>query len=372
MEGMILNSRMEKVFLVDRFISFIWTDRYQEAGEFELVIPMDSLEVMNYVRPDGYITIDQSDHVMLFEAFVVTTDVESGNQIKLTGGSLEGILKRRIIWDNTVLTGNLQDGVHKLLNDAIISPSNSDRKIDNFVFKASTDKRITDLTVDTKYESHENLYDAISSLCTEKEIGFKIVLTEDHKFEFSLYKGQDRSYRQNANPYVVFSPSFENLKDTSYLENKDEYKNVCLVSGEDTDTNTTSGVHPTITKVVTRTNEDSSAWKGLSRREAFVDAGSIASDNDMLLLTDAEKQNILEQKGQEQLAENVFTKSLEGDVDPNVMWKYGKDFSMGDIVQIENEYGIKGYSTVSEYVITQDGNGETSYPTFTEFKQEET
>lgn len=40
---------------------------------------------------------------------------------------------------------------------------------------------------------------------------------------------------------------------------------------------------------------------------------------------------------------------------------------MGDVVQIENDYGIKGTSTVSEFIMSQDSSGETSYPTFTDF-----
>lgn len=98
-----------------------------------------------------------------------------------------------------------------MLNECIISPSIADRKISNFVFVPSTDPKITSLKIDNQYTG-DCLYDVIKGLCEENNIGFKIVLTDENKFAFSLYAGVDRSYEQTENPYVVFSPNFENIR----------------------------------------------------------------------------------------------------------------------------------------------------------------
>lgn len=370
MQAMILNTKFELVDIIDRFTSFIWSDRYREKGDFELVIPLDDyvLSKLDNIKMDYYVTIDNSEHAMIVEGFLLSNSVDDGASIKVVGYSLEAILTRRIVWDITTLSGNLQDGVEELINRSIVSPSLAERKIDNFIFERSTDERITSLTIDTKYEEHEYLYDAIKDLCEEKDIGFKIVpklVNGEWKFAFSLYKGQDRSYAQIDNPYVVFSPAFENLTNSSYLENQQDYKNVCYTTASDMDTRIKgTDDYATVSRVV-------GTATGLDRREMFTDSGSIQSESKKNKLTDADKQNILEQKANEALAENKRQLAMDGTADPYAMYIYGKDFFMGDRVQIENEMGIKGYSSISEYIMSEDGNGYTAYPTFTEFELEE-
>lgn len=65
-----------------------------------------------------------------------------------------------------------------------------------------------------------------------KNVGFRIKLSDDNKFVFKLYAGADRSYDQFTNPYVIFSPKFENVINTNYLESKKTLKTVTLVAGE--------------------------------------------------------------------------------------------------------------------------------------------
>ena len=49
---------------------------------------------------------------------------------------------------------------------------------------------------------------------------------------------------------------------------------------------------------------------------------------------------------------------------------YGEDFNIGDIVQVENEFGITGTVYISEIVFSQDVNGITITPTFTSTEDE--
>ncbi len=52
------------------------------------------------------------------------------------------------------------------------------------------------------------------------------------QFVFELYAGFDRSYDQTENPYVIFSPKFENIINSNYIESKASLKTVTLVGGE--------------------------------------------------------------------------------------------------------------------------------------------
>ena len=67
----------------------------------------------------------------------------------------------------------------------------------------------------------------------------------------------------------------------------------------------------------------------------------------------------------EELADNGTVTSFEGEVDAAHQFVYGRDFFIGDIVQLVNEHGIESRSRVTELVRSQDQNGSTVVPTFT-------
>ena len=225
----ILNTNFERIAIIDSFSSAIWTDRAREAGDFQLdVFPTD--ENIEKCKQDRYIENIESGHLMIIESLKLNSGTTDGDILTLTGYSLEKILSRRIIWKDTQLFGSLQNGIKQLINDAIIAPEIAERRISNFVFADSTDQRITSLVVSKECKCGDNLYETIKDLCDEYEINFKVVLDSNKRFVFSLYSGELRSYAQSANPYVVFSPDFENIISNEYSSTKENYKNVCLVT----------------------------------------------------------------------------------------------------------------------------------------------
>lgn len=349
MDLMILDTNRNPLCLLDVYNSFIWTDRYFKYGDFELHASM-SEDLLQYLKQDYYITNANSNHVMIIEKLLINSDIENGNTITASGRSLESLLERRIIWNRTTLSGNLQNGIKKLLNENIISPSDSNRKIDNFIFEESTDSAITGLTIDGQYTG-DNLYEVIASICQENGIGFEITFNDSKQFVFRLYSGVDRSYGQSVNPYVVFSPNFENMVESNYMESKMALKNVTLIGGEG------EGNARKYTSVGTAT--------GLDRRELFTDARDVqAEDDEGNAISEAEYLKQLEQRGREKLAENIAVVAFEGQADVVSMFVYGSDFFMGDIVQIADEYGHETKSRMVELVSSESEEGVSTYPTF--------
>lgn len=353
MELMLLDTSLDAVAVVDEYESVIWVDRYQEYGDFELYSPV-AASILSMFKQDYYLWNRDSEHVMIIEKLLIKTDVESGNNITITGRSLESILKRRIVWKQRSITGNLQNGIKTLLNENVIAPADSSRRIDNFIFEASTDPRITGLKVDTQFTGDE-LYDVIVKLCKANGIGFKVTLNDNKQFVFKLYAGLDRSYDQTENPYVVFSPSFENIVNSNYLESKSALKNVALIGGEG------EGSERRYTTIGNAT--------GLNRRELFVDARDISSDTydddgNTVTVEEAVYVEWLRQRGNEKLLENVDVTSFEGEVEASVMFKYQEDFFIGDIIQIENEYGHETAARIVEMNTSVNRYGTSVYPTF--------
>ena len=368
MEVMVLDTEFKMVGIIDTFISLIWTDRYDEAGDFELLLPMET-PVINVIKEDYYLIINESEHVMVIEDIYITTDVEEGKRLKITGSSLEKLLDRRIVWNKTVFKKTykgdttevvsvplLQDAILKLLDENVTSTATmAARQIKNFVYEKSTDEKITKLTIEAQYRG-ESIYDIVSSLCKENQIGFKITLNDSNQFVFKLYAGADRTYDQIKNPYVLFSPMNDNLFNSTYYKSRSSFKNVALVAGEESDDETKAAYQDPV--VVG--NE-----LGIARREIFADGGDISiNDDDGTTLSPTQYRAHLKQRGIDTLIEHLEYEAFEGEVEATVMYKYGEDFFMGDYVQLEDEYGHEGQAYISEFIISQDSSGISMYPTF--------
>ena len=354
MEVLVLDTNFIAVDIVDSFDSLIWADRYSKVGDFEIYTGVN-LHMLAVLKKKYYLLLAGSDHAMIIEGRGLTTNPEEGNHIVFSGRSLESILDRRIIWNQTILSGNFQDGIEQLLNENAISPTIPERIIPNLRFVPSTDPAVTALTIDAQFTG-DNLLNVIEKLCAEKNIGWKIILTEDNHFDFMLYSGVDRSYSQTANPYVIFSPKFDNILNSNYAESNKEEKTISLVAGEG------EGA----ARKTTTVEVESGGGSGLDRREMFTDARDISSNVDGGTLPEADYNAQLAQRGKEDLADNVAITSFEGQVDTTILYKYGTDFFMGDILQIANEYDMETKARVVEFIHSQDLNGEARYPTFAE------
>ena len=344
----ILDQNFRTITIIDTFESFLWIDRYNGFGDFE-IYTFVSADILRDTQQNFYVWSNQSEHLMMIDERVINSDVESGNTLTIRGRSLEWLLDRRIIWAQTNLSGNFQNGIQRLLNENIISPSIPDRKIDNFIFQPSTNPRITSMTIDKQFTG-TNLYEAIRDLCAEKELGFKVVLNDNNQFVFSLYMGTDRSYSQLVNPHVVFSPGFDNIINSNYFETTQALKNVALIAGEG------EGANRRTTMV--------GSTSGLARRELFVDARDISSDTQAGILTDPQYIALLVSRGNERLAGYQFIQSFEGDVEATQMFVYGTDFFIGDVVQIVNEFNLEASARIVEIIFSNNNAGNNVVPTF--------
>ena len=204
---------------------------------------------------------------------------------------------------------------------------------------------MTTPTLETSFQG-DNLYDIVQAGCQVNSLGFKVTLS-GKKLDFQLYAGKDRSFSQTVNHFVIFSPGFDNMLSSNYEESLEKYKNLCYVKGEVAAGDATESK---LTSAYRSRTEPS----GLQRREVYSEVSG-----------DFETEAQLKERGLETLEDNAATKCFEAEVDTNIMFQYGKDFFLGDIVQVENEYGMQARARVTEVITTHDPSGFSCYPTFT-------
>lgn len=360
MDIYVLDRNFNTVSVIDDYISEIWTDRYWEPGDFEIQVSASSEKLAIY-QEDYYLWNKESEHLMIIEEITSSSDAEDGSTILIAGRSLESILDRRIVWKQTDLNGNLQNAVKRILDENVINPSDSSRKISALSFKESTDTKVTSLSIDAQYTG-DTVLDIIEDLCKQNDIGFKITMPTDGSWVFELYAGVDRTYDQTDNPYIIFSPNFENLMNSNAYVSKKEYKTVALVGGEGEGSE----------RKMTTVSVDSGAASDLDRREIFIDARDVSSNIDGGgTLSDEEYYSKLSQRGKEKLAEYKITKTFEGEAETSRSFEYGVDFKMGDVVQNENEYDQTFTSRITEYIWSEDESENKQYPTFTVIEEED-
>ena len=361
MELIVMDQTFRPVALIDEYTSAIWTERYNEAGDFELILPASS-EYLSAIQGNYYVGLADSDVTMMIENIGIRTSEEDGTrEVVVSGRSLEALLERRIVWDPITCTQQVQDAVYRIINDSFLNPGNGARKVSTFSFdRIQNDPVINNpsYTVNSQFDG-TSVYEAVKTLCDTYNIGFRIRLSVTNRFVFSLYYGVDRTANQFNRDAVVFSSEFDNLISSEYLQSFKTLKNLALVAGETKD--------DVQTRITVYGAESEPA--GLERREIYVSASDIKSsytdeDETEIHLTPEEYQTLLRYRGFQTLAENRVTETLDGSVENHMGPVYGEDFFVGDFVTIQNDYGVNAVAQVTEYIRSYNEEGYSEYPTF--------
>lgn len=200
---------------------------------------------------------DNDDMVCRIEKVELDTDAENGNYLIVTGYDVKKILSQRIIWNMITVDGNVEDYIRQILTENVVTPNQSSRYIKNADGRQNffLGNRAGFTEVTTEQASYNNVEEKIQEICRKFGWGFKVVV-DIGNFYFVLYKGTDRS---NS---VIFSPDFENIISTTYVDDKSDFYNVALVGGEGEGSE--------------RARNVSGYAESLNRSEIFVDARDIS------------------------------------------------------------------------------------------------
>lgn len=252
----VLNGDLERIAIIDSYVSLIWSNRYNEDGDCELYLEANDYS-LSTLKKGYYLVRDDDDMVCRIKKIELTTDVENGNYLIVTGYDIKDVLGQRVVWSQTNVDGNVENYIRKIINDSLVNPTLSARQIKNTSGKANFflgDKQ-NFTEVISEQITYKSVKEKIQELCKKYDWGYKVI-TDIGNFYFILYKGTDRS---NS---VMFSPQFENLISTTYQEDSTNLANVALVAGEGEGSE--------------RSRNVSGYAEGLNRNEIYVDARDIS------------------------------------------------------------------------------------------------
>jgi hypothetical protein len=357
----ILDNLLRRISVFDKFESLIWTERFQDIGDFELDLK-STLENRSQFLPGTKLAINESYRVMTVEAVEDTTDDDGKQMLKVAGTSLENMLADRIAkenptdleveptWDITDTPGSIARTMFKRICED--GSFNTADKIPFLMPQAVlgplSHGTIPEESSEIKWsQAPDGLLTVIKNVLSPYDLGFRLYRNFDtSQLYFDVYSGDDRTTRQTTFPPVVFATNLETLQNTTELTTIQNSKNVAYVLAQ--------GQTP---QIVLDENVDPDI-EGFERRVLAVTV-DLADD-------DPDPTGTMIQAGQQALRENRGQALFDGEVNQYSQFKYGIDYQLGDIVEMRNVDGIISYKRVTEQIFVSDNQGERSYPTLAE------
>lgn len=361
MDLYVLDSNFLKHDVVDQFISLIWTERYNDSGDINLVMPSNNT-YKALLKEGTFVRIDGSKEVMLID----TVDDKDGTTT-YTGRTLVDFLKQRILrptWAETtsswalsgfagVLAGQMVTAMciaGGTMDGATILPNGSREIIPKLKLGPITNG--DSISVPVPYGT---LFDGVKMVCDLDNMGFTMYPTNfvgsNYDLIFTTYLGKDRTSDQGTNPIVLFEPALDNLVEVEELRSISGYKTNAFAWPDGLTAQNQIGyafVNGLDTAV------------GFSRRTLMVDASDInVSDYASTPLLVA----ALNQKALDALINNNYVRMTNGQIVPQVGFVYGTDYFLGDVIELRGVSDTPQSARVTEYIQSQDATGYKAYPT---------
>jgi Siphovirus ReqiPepy6 Gp37-like protein len=366
-EPFTLNRKFLKENVIDTFHSLIWTERYYGDGDVELTVP-PTVEMIQKLMPGTFLGLPESDEVMILETFTIEEGV-----LKVTGTSLLPWFNNRfvrtspdhkadswtfptggtpgwvlwaIIWnmchkDSPYLQGSIPMGV----------PNPQQLIIPGLALK-DYDKTGTPITPIIPYGP---VYDVLRAVATTYRIGMQITLDAASDTGFTLgfrsYKGLNRTSSQTENAAVRFSPHMDSLTNIKELQSIAALKTLVYSYASSVTSPVPAG--PGVAAL------SGPQYTGFDLRALTIQAENLPTTG----LTAQQLIDALNSQAKDALNASPFVKAVDGEIVPENQFQYGRDYNLGDIIEVQGNSDVVQSSRVTEYIRAQDEAGEKAYPT---------
>lgn len=344
--------------LVQDFESFIWTERYYQAGNFELVLkPTPS--ILTAANTYKFIGGDHTEALMLVENVERIGRGDQKGLLKISGQSSEALTKVRYLnnskyfYDHFYIRFTDTGDIHALMDPVgymnlmlyygIVDAFNSVNNIPGIVQDPdmySTGYPSGDAQ-STESWDRSNLFDLLDSFSKRYNIAYYFAHDMDTgQLKYRLYRGQNR-------PNLRISATDDDISDTSFLKSNNNYRNVVIVWYND------NYVY------VDENGGDGLNYSGFDRRVFEVNADDISDS-----YSAAVQKKMAQAHGRRVLKQQRKSSILDGTATPTFPYEFRDDFFLGDIVTLEDAYGNVSQSRVTEYIWSYSSTGLKMYPTF--------
>lgn len=365
MELYTLDRAFKKQDLIEEFKSIIWAERYYGDSNVEIIVPLHSKSIEKL--PLGkFVSLLGSNEIMILES----VDIDA--EVKFTGISLLSWLNNRFVRssesheDKTWTLENMKAGeVLWTMVQAMCTAGSP--YLDGTISTGIPVQYAKQLVIPElglhDYDSSGDflkvaipfgpLYDAMKEIAIASQVGMQIIQETDpeatHILGFRSYRGLNRTYTQSENSIVRFSPFLDSLANVKEFQSLAALKTLIFAFASEAADNLGG---PGIAFLE---GEDISGFD-LRALEIFVDGISVD-------VPDSEIITILSERARTALGANPYIQGVDGEIISTNMFKYGVDYNLGDLVELQGNSEAVVIARVTEYIRAQDSTGEREYPT---------
>lgn len=354
---------------VQGWSSLIWTERYNDFGEFKMV-HTDPKYVWGLMPPGTIIGCNASNEVMMVETHETKFTKDQGPVVEVTGRSILAMLNYRIICDKyfayadkfdqgygnldeigrELTVYNIGDYLAEIINNYGSSyggHKHSDKEAELPIRAYNT------ISSTPKIEKHKEhvgvLWDGIKKLLADYHYGVRVdrihtrlTRGEPNLFAIVVFEGRDLSKN------IIFSEDNNTLISTTRLRTNKNFANKLWVTRK-----TQTDIFYDYFR------GDDGAWyyndgRGFTHRAWYMNA----SDNETGNL------KALTPKVDAFFLEHHKKDILTGEVAPSNVYEYRRDYYIGDKVAFKSQDGSLTNMWVKEFIYSEDENGFKQYPTF--------
>lgn len=364
MEILILDKLLRPIDVVDVFESMIFTERFSEVGDFQLVVPSISGNRRRFVT-GMWIMITDSNRVMEVLTIEDKTDAEGRAVLTIKGTEILNVLSRRLalFMDGEAIAPVwwIEDAPAEVMriifNEICLFGSVSPLDVIPFLYAGNTypEDNIPEPTTIIKWEQKPaTVLEAQKELSDIYDLGFRLYKDPNmSRLHYNVYAGSDRTTNQTVYPPVIFSPDMENLANTTEFTDTSSAFNVIHVI-----LTYKNELEVEITVTLYVNENELSPPEGFDRRVKQLVLSSVPEE-----ITDIEAWMI--QSGKDELMKSRPINAFDGQINQTTQYVYERDYYLGDLVEMRAENGATAFMRVEEFIHVEDLQGARSYPTLT-------
>jgi len=328
-----------------------WVERYQEAGEFQLVVK-DDITIRTALPTGTLISHTDTSEVMIVEDHHVQRDKNKTLTVTITGRSFETFTENRV---TDASKQPLMDSTDNALGETY-GPATSAAVVEHILLYAlqteiadfqedipnvyiAQDMRTTDALLTYAIKRGE-VYSAILELMKLNDVGIKNVRPAyaANGLRIYVHDGADLS------GIVVFYAQYEDLDDAQYYESLKEYKTHAWVAGK-------YWARPIKSRRIAGTPT------GLDKRIMYVEDQNLDGDYSVPATGD-----VLDTRGQQELDQHPYINLMSATISSTAIPKFKIDYDVGDLVTVFGEFDVAQRMRVVEHALTLDQDGLRGFP----------
>lgn len=314
---------------VDAYTSFVFTRKWQDVGDFQVVIDSRCPNA-DLLQVGRIITVGNAWH----KAAMITAEKLDGSRGShkrtLTGMELKGIARHRITvpptaqedpdalgYDRVMGTG--EQVMRHYVDRHMASPASGYRKMPLLQMEDIADPpRGKQTPWQTRYEKLDDVLCDIAQWC---DMGFGVSMDYPNKrWLFTVDGGRDLTQGNGTDTFVAFEEDFSNLTTSSYTFDRSKYTNSLYLGGAGEDESRLVLVR----YVDEEHNLQDEPIAGLDRVEEMIDVGNIEVPDEV------------EYEGlHKYISSFKALRTLTGKISPIGPFVYETDWDLGDKVTVQ-------------------------------------